>query len=72
MSPVARKLASAFALGAGAVLIYFEWRQAGGITADNAFWLFIGSLIIILAALNVFQKPGPHPHRDDDEKLPLG
>ena len=71
MNPLAKKLLSVLALLAGVLLIYFEWRRAGGVTADNAFWLLIGSLIIVLAALNVFQKPGPPPGRDD-EKLPLG
>jgi hypothetical protein len=73
MTPLVKKLASILALGAGVLLIYFEWRRAGGITADNAFWLLIGSLIIILAALNVFTSP-PNPPpggQFPDDKLPL-
>jgi hypothetical protein len=72
VNPLAQKLLSVVALLAGVLLIFFEWRRAGGVTADNAFWLLIGSLIVVLATLNVFQKPGKPARFEDDDTLPLG
>jgi hypothetical protein len=66
-----RKFWSILAALAGALLIYFEWRRAGGITADNIFWLIIASLIVILATINLIQKPAQGGHDTSDNNLPL-
>jgi len=66
-----RKFWSILALLAGASLIYFEWRRAGGITGDNAFWLLIAALIVILAAINLIQKPSDKPREESDINPPL-
>jgi hypothetical protein len=66
-----RKFWSILALLAGAALIYFEWKRAGGITADNIFWLVIAALILILAAINLIQKPMPHRREESDINPPL-
>lgn len=56
MHPLIRKTWPVLALFAGLLLIYFEVRTAHGITADNAFWLFIAALIVILASIDLIQK----------------
>jgi hypothetical protein len=56
MHPILRKTWPILALLAGLLLIYFEYRDAHGITADNALWLFIGALIVVLAAIDLIQK----------------
>jgi hypothetical protein len=66
-----RKFWSILAVLAGALLIYFEWRRAGGITADNVFWLIIAALILILATINLIQKPGDPRNTPDNDDLPL-
>ena len=71
MKTYLRKFWSILALLAGALLIYFEWRRAGGITADNIFWLIIAALMVILATINLIQKPGDPRDRADNDDLPL-
>jgi hypothetical protein len=67
-----RKFWSILAALAGALLIYFEWHRAGGITADNIFWLLIAALIVILATINLIQKPSQDGHdASADNNLPL-
>jgi hypothetical protein len=66
-----RKFWSILAVLAGALLIYFEWRRAGGITGDNIFWLIIAALIVILATINLIQKPSENSHDTPDNNLPL-
>jgi hypothetical protein len=66
-----RKFWSILAVLAGALLIYFEWRRAGGITADNIFWLLIATLIVVLATINLIQKPTADRHDMPDNNLPL-
>jgi membrane-bound metal-dependent hydrolase YbcI (DUF457 family) len=56
MHPLIRRTWPILALLAGLLLIYFELRTAHGITADNAFWLFIAVFIVILAAIDLIQK----------------
>ena len=68
-SPTSRR--TVLAALAGALLIYFEWHRAGGITADNIFWLIIASLIVILATINLIQKPTQGGHDTSDNNLPL-
>ena len=59
MHPLIRKTWPILALLSGLLLIYFEFRAAGGITADNALWLFIAALIVVLATIDLIQKrPG--------------
>jgi len=56
MHPILRKTWPLLALLAGLLLIFFEYRDAQGITADNALWLFIGGLIVVLATIDLIQK----------------
>jgi len=63
-----RKFWSVLAVLAGLLLIYFEYRRAHGVTADNAFWLFVGVLIVILGTLNLFQPPSTSSS-DSDKTL---
>ena len=71
MKTFLRKFWSILALLAGAALIYFEVKRAGGVTADNIFWLIIAALILILAAINLIQKPTQTPPNQSDINPPL-
>ena len=71
MKTFLRKFWSILAALAGLLLIYFEWRRAGGITADNIVWLLIAALIVVLAAINLIQKPGSYKDDTPDNDLPL-
>ena len=44
------------ALAAGILLAYFELHRAGGVTADNVFWLLIAGLIVVMSLIDLFQK----------------
>jgi hypothetical protein len=59
MPPLLRRSWPALAVSAGAMLIYFEHRQQGGVTGDNVVWLGIGALIVVLGLISLFQKPIP-------------
>jgi hypothetical protein len=63
MSPL-RRFWPVLAVIAGGLLVYFEYRQYRGVTADNIFWLCVGALIVVLGLIDLFQKP-PAP-RDDN------
>jgi hypothetical protein len=55
-----RRLWPVLALLAGVALAYFEIRRAGGVTADNGFWLLVAGLIVVLSLIDLFQKrPDP-------------
>ena len=56
MHPLLRKTWPLLALLSGLLLIYFEYRDSQGITADNALWLFIGALIVVLSTIDLIQK----------------
>ena len=43
-------------IAAAAALLYFELRRARGVTAENAFWLLIGGLVLILAGVDLWQS----------------
>ena len=48
------------ALAAAILLAYFELHRAGGVTADNVFWLLVAALIVVLSLIDLVQKrPGP-------------
>ena len=48
------------ALAAGGLLAYFELHRAGGVTADNVFWVLVAGLIVVLSLIDLLQKrPGP-------------
>jgi hypothetical protein len=65
MTPL-RRFWPVLALLAGVALAYFEIRRAGGVTADNAFWLLVAALIVVMSVIDLVQKrPGP-----DDPELP--
>jgi hypothetical protein len=54
------------ALLAGVALGYFEIHRAGGVTADNVFWLLIAGLIVVISLIDLFQKrPADANHRDE-------
>jgi len=44
------------ALLAGAALMVFEYRRAGGVNTDNIFWLFIGGMVMLLAGADLIQR----------------
>lgn len=56
MHPILRKTWPLLALVAGLLLIFFEYRDAQGINADNALWLFVGTLIVVLGTIDLIQK----------------
>lgn len=56
MKPIVRKFWPVLAVLAGLLLIFFEYRQAHGVTADNAFWLFVAALIVVLGVIDLIQK----------------
>ena len=66
-----RKFWSILAFIAGLTLIFFEWRRAGGVTADNVFWLVIAALIVILSALNLIQTTPDNASDESDINPPL-
>jgi hypothetical protein len=69
--PTVRRFWPVLAVVAGVALIFFEYRRAHGVTADNAFWLFVGALIVVLGLVDLFQKrPGAEP--PEGPRPPLG
>lgn len=44
------------AIAAAAALLYFELRRSRGVTAENAFWLLVGGLVLILAGVDLWQS----------------
>lgn len=59
MSPL-RRYWPILALLAGVALAYFEIHRAGGVTADNVFWILIAGLIVVMSVVDLAQKrPGP-------------
>jgi hypothetical protein len=65
-----RRLWPVLALLAGVLLAYFEIHRAGGVTADNVFWVLIAGLIVVMSLIDLFQKrPGP-PGGDEEPPPP--
>jgi hypothetical protein len=59
------------ALLAGVALAYFEIHRAGGVTAENGFWLLIAGLIVVMSLIDLFQKrPDSNDGSDDDTAPP--
>ena len=56
MSPFVRRTWPMLAVLSGLLLIFFEYRLAGEINWDNAFWLFVGTLIVVLGIVDLTQK----------------
>jgi hypothetical protein len=56
MTPL-RRYWPVLALLAGVALAYFEIHRAGGVTADNVFWLLIAGLIVLMSLIDLVQKP---------------
>jgi hypothetical protein len=70
--PSLRRFWSVLAILAGVALIAFELRRAGGVTGENALWVFLGALVVFMAGLNLFPPdPPPRDFRDNDLP-PLG
>lgn len=67
--PTLRRAWPVLAVLAGLLLIYFEYTKAHGITGDNAFWLFVGAVIVVLGLVDLFQKRPAKPYEPPD--LPL-
>lgn len=63
MNPLIRKFWPLLAIAAGLLLIYFEYRHSGGVTGDNAFWLFVAALIVILGFIDLLQKRPDKPRK---------
>lgn len=51
-----RRYWAVLALLAGGALMLFEYRRAGGVSADNVFWLFVGLMVMVLAAVDLIQR----------------
>jgi hypothetical protein len=61
------------ALLAGAALLFFELRRDRAVTAENAFWLLIGGLVLILGAVDLWQSlHGRRPSPDRSNPDPPG
>ena len=58
------------ALAAGILLAYFEVHRAGGVTADNVFWLLIAGLIVVLSLIDLLQKRTGPPGGDREPPPP--
>ena len=58
------------ALLAGVALAFLELRKGRGVNADNAFWLLVAGLIVVMAVLSLFQKPPAPPGGDRDDPSP--
>jgi hypothetical protein len=54
-----RRLWPVLALLAGLALVGFETRRAGGVTAENVFWVVVGALVVVLSVIDLFQKRPP-------------
>ena len=66
MRPRSRKMFAGVALLAGAALVFFEVRRAvrlGGV--ESWFWLVVGVLVIVLAAIEFLHGANPS---DTDER----
>jgi hypothetical protein len=55
MGSLLKRFWSALAVLAGLALIFFEYRRSGGVTGENAFWLLVGAMVVVLGVLNLFQ-----------------
>jgi hypothetical protein len=65
MTPLVRKSWPALAVLAGLVLIFFEYRQGNGVTAENAVWLLVAVLIVVLGVIDLMQgRPGDSDKRE--------
>ena len=51
-----RRYWAVLALLAGAALMVFEYKRAGGVSADNVFWIFVGAMVMVLAAVDLIQR----------------
>jgi len=65
-----RRFWPVLALLAGVALAYFELRRAGGVTAENGFWLLIAALIVVMSLIDLFQKRPNSNDRPDDDTAP--
>ena len=54
------------ALLAGLALAFLELRKGRGVNADNAFWVIVAGLIVVMAVLSLFQKPPAPPPTNRD------
>jgi hypothetical protein len=59
-----RKFWSGVAVLAGLVLIYFEYRHAEGISGENAIWILVGALVVVLGVIDLIQKRPPEKGSD--------
>jgi hypothetical protein len=69
MAALLKRFWSVLAVLAGLALIFFEYRRSGGITGENAFWLFVGAMVVVLGTLNLFQVGAG---ADESDNGPLG
>jgi hypothetical protein len=54
-----RKFWSGVAVFVGAVLIYFEYQHASGISAENVIWILVGLLVVVLGVIDLIQRRPP-------------
>lgn len=64
MHPVFRRNWPYLALLAGGTLVLFELRR--GISGDNWFWLLIGALVVVMAAIDLLQRRSGTPRDPHD------
>ena len=58
------KFWSGVAVLAGVVLIYFEYQHADGLSAENAIWILVGGLVVVLGLIDLIQKRPPTKRLD--------
>ena len=54
-----RRFWPVLAVIAGAALIFFELKRSRGITGENAIWLFVGGLVVVLGLIDLLQPRRP-------------
>jgi uncharacterized membrane protein HdeD (DUF308 family) len=50
-----RRFWPVLAVVTGGALLFFEIRRSRGITGENAFWLLIGGLVLVLGMVDLWQ-----------------
>jgi hypothetical protein len=53
-----RRLWPLLAILTGGALLFFEIRKSKGVTGENAFWLLVGGLVLVLGAVDLWQSLG--------------
>lgn len=51
-----RRFWPVLAVVTGGALLFFEIRRSKGVTGENAFWLLVGGLVLVLGVVDLWQS----------------